>query len=158
MLSDEDVEAVARVVVARATQRQDRLDPADVARAYHYLQAVREAECNPDLDRALDEIDPGQAVECAVRRLMVNGAAAAWPLLKRIVELCPRDRDVLGSIGAGMFEDWVTEDGVASVESELRLLLRSDAKWRVVAEASWDEPPSLARLLADPSNLPSDPL
>ena len=154
----EGLDAVARVVVARARARPEDLDPGDVERAYAYLQTVDEAHCNPDLDRLMEATDRGQSVEGVVKRLMVEGAAVAWPLLKRIVELCPRDRDVLGSVGAGMFEDWVSEARVAAVEQELGGLLRSDARWRVVAEASWDEPPTLVRLLADPLNLAVDPL
>jgi hypothetical protein len=158
MLSEEAMDAIARVVVARLTSRHDELDEGVVAQAYQHLLTLDQGQCNPESERIAEEFDRGQSVEYAVKRLAVGGATVAGPLLRRIVELCPRDRGVLGSVGAGMFEDWVTEERVASVEGELAELLRADAKWRVVAESSWDEPPSLVRLLADPDNLPTDPL
>jgi 6-phosphogluconate dehydrogenase (decarboxylating) len=158
LLSADAIDKVARVVVARARIRSEELDQGDVVSAYEHLQTVEEARCNPDLDCLDDDTDRGCSVEYAVKRLMIGGAAVAWPLLKRIVELCPRDQDVLGHLGAGIFEDWVTESRVATVEEELRSLLRADARWRVVAEASWNEPASLVRLLADPHNLATDPL
>jgi hypothetical protein len=158
MLDDDEINLVAQVVAARAMLRQDQLSPGAVTAAYDHLLKIPEAECDPDLDPRVEELDRGAAVEYGVKRLMINGAQAAWPLLVRIVELCPRDRRVLGSIGAGLFEDWVTEERVRAVEVELSSLLKSDPKWRVVAEESWDAPASLARLLSDPKNLPSVPL
>jgi hypothetical protein len=158
MLSQEAIDIIARVVAARVKARPEELNERDIASAHEHLQTVDEAHRKPELGSLIADADRGQSVEYAVKRLMLQGATVAWPLLKRIVELCPRDRDVLGYVGAGMFEDWVSEARVAAVERELTDLLRSDAKWRVVAEASWDEPPSLIRLLADPVNLPVDPL
>ena len=158
MLQDDEINLVAQVVAARAMLRQDQLDQSVVAAAYDQLLKVPEAECAPDIDPRVEELDRGEAVEYGVKRLMINGAAVAWPLLVRIVDLCTPDRRVLGSIGAGLFEDWVTEERVSAVEAELSSLLKSDPKWRVVAEESWEEPPSLAKLLSDPKYLPSVPL
>jgi hypothetical protein len=158
MVHDDEINLVARVVAARAQLRQDQLELGVVAAAYDQLLKVPEAECDPNNDPRLEELDRGAAVEYGVKRLMINGARMAWPLLVRIVELCPPDRRILGSIGAGLFEDWVTEERVSAVEGELGSLLKSDPKWRVVAEESWDDPPSLARLLSDPKNRPSVPL
>jgi hypothetical protein len=158
MLSHDDVDAIARVVVAREAAASAQIEEAIYTRAYECLLAVKEAQLAQPDAAAAEEWDRGQAVEQGVRRLIREGCDLAWPLLVRIVGLCPPDREILQSIGAGLFEDWVSEDRVAAVVPELEALLRSDPRWRVVTESSWDEPPSLARLLADPRNLPSKPL
>jgi hypothetical protein len=158
MVSEEEIDLMASVMVARLLCRAKDLEVQQVAKAYEALARIPEAERNPDRDLLVPALDPGQMVEDGVNRLMLEGAPAAWPLLRRIVELCPRDPYALGLVGAGLFENWVTEDRVTAIAPQLRDLLRTDPKWRVVTEASWDEPPALVLLLADPSNVPAEPL
>lgn len=155
MLRQDELEAIARVMVAREAGTAGDLDAATAARAYASLLTVEDAHLIREDADVAEEWDRGQAVEDGVRRVLREGSSFAWPLLKMIVELCPPDGILLAGIGAGLFEDWVTEERVDAVASELQALVRCDPKWRTVVESSWDEPPSLVRLLAALSKPPS---
>ncbi len=66
----------------------------------------------------------------------------SWELLKAIVNLCPNDEALLGHIGAGEFENWIPM-GYFSFAEELKSLIRTDPKWRIVAASSRHNPDDL---------------
>jgi hypothetical protein len=100
-----------------------------------------------NLDVLAFEEHPAQWADQRVRDLLAAGGPTAWSFLVEIVRRAPDD--VLGSIGAGPFESWVTEERVVEVRSELTRLLRQDPRFGQVVRASWEVPPTLQAILAE---------
>ncbi len=56
-----------------------------------------------------------------------------WELLKAIVKLSPKDNELLSFIGAGSFEDWISEDNFKKFEEEIKERISEDSKWLISA-------------------------
>ena len=71
----------------------------------------------------------------------------AWELLKTIVDIAPNDEGLLSFIGAGPFEDWISEDNYKLIKTEIDKILYENQKWVVVVISSWNNPKELKELL-----------
>ncbi|HTB83904.1 MAG TPA: hypothetical protein VK742_09640 [Candidatus Sulfotelmatobacter sp.] len=73
--------------------------------------------------------------------------AVSWEVLKSIIEQAPHDEKLLNFIGAGPFEDWISEENFNSYKEELQTFLKTNQKWKIVVKASWHNPNELEMLL-----------
>lgn len=99
------------------------------------------------LDQLKFESHPAEWARDRAGDILRIGGKSGWILLQEIVDRAPDADDVLGFIGAGPFEDWVSEERVVEVQEELTRVLSASSKFQRVALASWDTPPTLHALL-----------
>jgi hypothetical protein len=59
MVSEEEIDLIASVVVVRLMGQAQDLEVQRIAKAYQALARMPEAERNPDLDLLVPEFDPG---------------------------------------------------------------------------------------------------
>jgi len=166
MAEDEDLEVVARACVEYATwfiregcdqfrQRQAGFrkalatslstsdeTPDDLAAA-EAVAAAASATLLPV------ETHPAEWAQDRTDEIVTACGEYGWRLLLLLVRAAPDDPHLLGFIGAGPFEDWVTEERVCAVREEFAREWRAEPKFRLVVRASWNVPPALERLLAE---------
>ena len=82
-------------------------------------------------------------------KIIEEGGDCAWDLLKKIINGAPEDKILLGYIGAGPFENWVTFDNYLKYEKELKEIIKNSEKWRVVVSGSWHNPEDLELYLSE---------
>jgi hypothetical protein len=119
------------------------------------VEALREAlrssadvfRCN--LDGLTFEEHPSQWADERVREVINSDGREGWKLIREIVNEATDAEDVLGFIGAGHFENWVSEERVEEVRDEILRSLREDPKVIEVVTSSWDIPPALQEILRE---------
>jgi len=113
---------------------------------------INAPENRPDFDTLDDE------AARTVGDHMSHGGKEAWLLLRDIVRATPEDAwDVLGTIGAGPFESWISEERLREFLDDLEAEMAAFRRFRYVAAASWDIPATLELLLARyPPDEPAD--
>jgi hypothetical protein len=93
------------------------------------------------------ENHPAQWADERVRNVLTACGREGWLLLEEIVRRAPEAPDILGFIGAGPFETWVSEERVEEVRDDLARALAASPKLRQVVLSSWDIPPTLQEML-----------
>jgi hypothetical protein len=112
------------------------------------LQSGTDAfRCN--LDDLAFEKHPSQWADEHIRELIAVDAKEGWAIIREVVKEAPDADDVLGFIGAGHFENWVSEDRIKQVKDDMLHSLREDPKLVRVVTSSWDIPPSLQEILRE---------
>jgi hypothetical protein len=89
---------------------------------------------------------PDEWANDAVMTIMREGREEALDVLLSMVEQAPED--LLESIGAGPFEDWVTEERAERLSSRISTELRNNAKFRKMVRSAWDLPAVINDALA----------
>jgi hypothetical protein len=98
-------------------------------------------------DELAFETHPNEWASDRVSEIVSLGGPSAWELVLEIVRRAPDDEDVLGFIGAGPVESWMSEERVAEVAGELTAELQRSVKLQRVVLTSWHIPPTLERIL-----------
>ncbi|MEN8253452.1 MAG: hypothetical protein ABFQ62_03710 [Patescibacteria group bacterium] len=78
-----------------------------------------------------------------VNEICGTGSEHAFKLIKIIIALSPNDDQLLGFIGAGLFEDWIKNAKYKNFKSEIESLIETNKKWALVVKNSWYNPESL---------------
>jgi hypothetical protein len=81
-----------------------------------------------------------------VMTIMREGREEAWEILPSMVNTAPED--LLESIAAGPFEDWVTKDRVERIFPLISKELRTNPKFRHMVRSAWDLPAVINDALA----------
>lgn len=82
----------------------------------------------------------------AVQESMSRGDADdGWDLLTALVRSVPEE--LLGHVGAGPFDQWVSEERAQTFFERIAQAAAADPRWKTVLAASWKRPGRLAELL-----------
>lgn len=109
---------------------------------------LSESEAYYKASKTIKQVEhPDQNGAWKVDEIIKNGGPAAWEILKNIVQAAPNDEQVLAFIGAGPFENWISEEKLIIYKKELFEAIQEHPKWQTVAESSWHNPADLVDFL-----------
>lgn len=155
MAEHEDLEVVARAYVEYATwfirEGCDQFQQRQAAFRQRLATGIS-PDVAAEATHLAAQAHPAEWARDRTDEIVAACGEYGWRLLLLLVSVAPDDPHLLGFIGAGPFEDWVTEERVCAVREAFADEWRTEPKFRVVVRASWNVPPALERLLAELSD------